>query len=104
MDERYDSSKISEALDNLNSKLSSPWQLINNKLSKEFIFNDFVSAFGFMTSVAILAEKANHHPEWFNVYNRVNIELTTHEAGGITQKDFDLASTIENINCSSTTP
>ena len=98
MGDRYNSSEVSDALDKLNSQLSSPWQLINNKLNKEFIFKDFVSAFGFMTSVAILAEKANHHPEWFNVYNRVNIELTTHEAGGITQKDFDLAHTIEKLS------
>ena len=98
MGDSNNSSEVSDALDKLNSQLSSPWQLINNKLNKEFIFKDFVSAFGFMTSVAILAEKANHHPEWFNVYNRVNIELTTHEAGGITQKDFDLAAKIENLD------
>ena len=94
---KYDSSKTAEALDELNTKLSSPWQLINNKLCKEFVFRDFASAFGFMSAVAIYAEKANHHPEWFNVYNKVKVELTTHEAGGITQKDFDLAMKIESI-------
>ena len=60
-------------------------------------FADFAEAFGFMTRVAILAEKANHHPEWFNVYNRVEILLTTHDAGGLSQRDIDLASAIDAI-------
>ena len=54
-------------------------------------FADFAEAFAFMTRVAILAEKADHHPEWFNVYNRVEIKLTTHDAGGVSQRDIDLA-------------
>jgi 4a-hydroxytetrahydrobiopterin dehydratase len=58
-------------------------------------FSDFVQAFGFMTRVAILAEKADHHPEWFNVYNRVEILLTTHDAGGLSQRDLDLANAID---------
>ncbi len=57
-------------------------------------FADFAQAFGFMTRVAILAEKADHHPEWFNVYNRVDILLTTHDAGGLSQRDIDLARAI----------
>jgi 4a-hydroxytetrahydrobiopterin dehydratase len=60
-------------------------------------FSDFAEAFGFMTRVAILAEKTDHHPEWFNVYNRVEILLTTHDAGGLSQRDIDLATAIDAI-------
>jgi 4a-hydroxytetrahydrobiopterin dehydratase len=60
-------------------------------------FTDFAEAFGFMTRVAILAEKADHHPEWFNVYNRVEILLTTHDADGLSQRDIDLAGKIDAI-------
>ena len=60
-------------------------------------FTDFAEAFGFMTRVAILAEKADHHPEWFNVYNRVEILLTTHDADGLSQRDIDLATKIDAI-------
>ena len=60
-------------------------------------FADFGAAFAFMTHVAILAEKADHHPEWFNVYNRVDILLTTHDAGGLSQRDIDLAGKIDLI-------
>ena len=60
-------------------------------ISRRFTFPDFVAAFGFMTQVAILAEKADHHPEWSNVYNRVDMVLTTHDAGGLSQRDIDLA-------------
>ena len=60
-------------------------------------FADFVEAFGFMTRVAILAEKTDHHPEWFNVYNRVDILLTTHDAGGLSQRDLDLAKAIDGL-------
>ena len=67
------------------------WRLEDDKLTREFEFDDFVSAFSFMAAVALEAEKAGHHPEWFNVYNRVRVQLTTHDAGGITEKDFALA-------------
>jgi 4a-hydroxytetrahydrobiopterin dehydratase len=67
------------------------WSVQNEKLHRQFQFSSFVEAFGFMTSVAIVAESMNHHPEWFNVYNRVTVDLTTHDAGGITSKDVDLA-------------
>ena len=67
------------------------WSVENGKLTQNFKFANFVQAFGFMTSAAIEAEKMNHHPEWFNVYNKVNVELVTHDAGGITQLDFELA-------------
>jgi 4a-hydroxytetrahydrobiopterin dehydratase len=60
-------------------------------------FSDFAEAFGFMARVAILAEKADHHPEWFNVYSRVEILLTTHDAGGLSQRDIDLATAIDAI-------
>ncbi len=60
-------------------------------ISKTFQFKDFNAAFGFMTRTALVAEKMDHHPEWFNVYNRVEVTLATHDAGGVTQKDIDLA-------------
>ncbi len=67
------------------------WSIVNDKLHREFKFADFVAAFGFMTRAALVAESMNHHPEWFNVYNRVTVDLTTHDAGGISSKDFQLA-------------
>ncbi|MGB0918851.1 MAG: 4a-hydroxytetrahydrobiopterin dehydratase [Flavobacteriales bacterium] len=74
------------------------WKEGNNQLVASFEFNDFVEAFGFMTQVALLAEKMNHHPEWSNVYNKVEIRLCTHDAGSIvTQTDRDLASKIEQL-------
>jgi len=60
-------------------------------LTKSFRFTDFNAAFGFMSRVALQAERTDHHPEWFNVYNRVDVTLATHDAGGVTQKDIDLA-------------
>jgi 4a-hydroxytetrahydrobiopterin dehydratase len=74
------------------------WQEENNTLYKKFMFKDFVAAFSFMTSVAILAEKANHHPTWKNTYNTVEIWLTTHDAGNtVTEKDRTLAKAIDNV-------
>ena len=67
------------------------WSLQNEKLHRQFQFPSFVEAFGFMSSVALVAESMGHHPEWFNVYNRITVDLTTHDAGGITMKDVDLA-------------
>ena len=67
------------------------WSVVNEKLHKEFQFESFNQAFGFMTRAAMEIEKMNHHPEWFNVYNRITIELTTHDAGGITKNDVNLA-------------
>ncbi len=72
----------------------SGWSLADGKLHFERTFGDFKEAFAFMTRVALAAEQANHHPEWFNVYNRVRIDLTTHDAGGISQRDLDLAQQI----------
>tara|TARA_B110000438_G_scaffold289019_1_gene323143 strand:- start:101 stop:385 length:285 start_codon:yes stop_codon:yes gene_type:complete len=73
------------------------WQLQDSKIHKEYFFKNFVEAFGFMSSVALLAERADHHPEWFNVYNRVNIELTTHDVEGLSQRDFKLAAQIDTL-------
>ncbi len=67
------------------------WTLEDDKLHRKFVFADFVEAFGFMTQIAIIAEKMDHHPEWSNVYNRVEVSLTTHDAGGVTELDFELA-------------
>ncbi len=66
-----------------------------NGIAKRFRFRDFGEAFGFMARVALAAEKADHHPEWTNVWNRVDILLTTHDAGGLTRRDIELAGTIE---------
>ena len=73
------------------------WRLSDGKLNLQLVFADFVAAFDFMSKVAVLAETAGHHPEWSNVYNRVEIDLTTHDAGGITMKDFDLAEQIDRV-------
>ncbi len=67
------------------------WSIERGKLHRQFQFPSFVEAFGFMSSVALVAESMGHHPEWFNVYNRVTVDLTTHDAGGITNLDVDLA-------------
>jgi 4a-hydroxytetrahydrobiopterin dehydratase len=66
-------------------------------ISREFLFAGFVEAFAFMTQVALTAEKRNHHPEWSNVYDKVRITLTTHDAGGLTQNDIDLARYIDTV-------
>lgn len=64
-------------------------------ITREFVFTDFAQAFAFMTQIAVQAEKRNHHPEWSNVYNRVNITLTTHDVNGLSQQDIDLARYID---------
>lgn len=71
------------------------WSVVNGKLHKDYTFDDFVDAFGFMCKAAIHIEKMNHHPEWFNVYNKISVDLTTHDAGGITQNDISLAKTLD---------
>jgi 4a-hydroxytetrahydrobiopterin dehydratase len=72
------------------------WNIVNGKLSKTFEFTNFIQAFGFMTQIALEAEKMNHHPEWSNTYNQVRIDLMTHDAKGITTHDVKLLKTIEN--------
>jgi 4a-hydroxytetrahydrobiopterin dehydratase len=74
------------------------WSLANGKLHREFKFANFSEAFGFMTRVALFAEARDHHPEWSNVWNRVVIELVTHDAGGITEKDVALAQLISGLS------
>ncbi len=73
------------------------WKLEKSKLQTSFQFKNFVEAFGFMTQVALYAEKMNHHPEWSNVYKTVSINLTTHDAGGITDLDIQLAEKISEL-------
>jgi 4a-hydroxytetrahydrobiopterin dehydratase len=73
------------------------WRVVGDRLHREFQFKDFVRAFGFMSSVALLAEKANHHPDWTNAYGKVVIDLISHDAGGLTQRDFDLAMAIDAL-------
>ncbi|ARU17437.1 4a-hydroxytetrahydrobiopterin dehydratase [Croceicoccus marinus] len=89
---RLTDTEISAALNELPQ-----WQLREDGLAitRTLKFGDFAEAFGFMTRVAILAEKADHHPEWFNVYNRVEITLTTHHADGLSQRDVALARQID---------
>jgi 4a-hydroxytetrahydrobiopterin dehydratase len=67
------------------------WSLEGEKLQRTFRFADFVAAFGFMARCALVAERMNHHPEWYNVYGLVRVDLTTHDCGGISQRDFTLA-------------
>jgi len=90
--QKYTSSEVTTAMTSIND-----WLLIEDRIIKEFQFDDFVEAFGFMSGVALLAERANHHPEWSNVYNRVNIELTSHDVGGLSARDFKMASEIDNL-------
>jgi 4a-hydroxytetrahydrobiopterin dehydratase len=73
------------------------WAVVKGKLHKEYKFADFIHAFGFMSTAALAIEKMGHHPEWFNVYNRVTVDLTTHDAQGITAKDIDLAKLLDEI-------
>lgn len=73
------------------------WTVKNGKLHREFTFGDFVQTFSFMTKVATHAEKMNHHPEWFNVYNRLTVDLMTHDAGGITTNDVELAKIMNSL-------
>ncbi len=73
------------------------WSVVNGKLHKDFVFADFVDAFGFMSRAAIYIEKMNHHPEWLNVYNKIKVDLVTHDAEGITQNDINLAKTLNSL-------
>ena len=87
-----DSTELEEALGQLPG-----WSIEEGKLHADFEFGDFSEAFGFMTRCALVAEAMNHHPEWFNVYNRVRVDLTTHDSGGITRSDAQLASQMNRI-------
>lgn len=90
-------SKLNQQEIEQNLLLLKNWQLKDNKLYKKFSFKDFNQAFSFMTKVALVAEKSDHHPEWFNVYNIVEIYLNTHDVKGISKKDFDLANRIDQF-------
>lgn len=73
------------------------WHFENNGIEKKFVFKNFTEALGFMVKVGVIAEKMNHHPEWSNVYNKVSIRLTTHDAKGVTEKDFELARKMDEV-------
>ena len=92
MTKRLDDIEIKRHLEGLPG-----WVEVKGKLEKEYTFNGFVEAFAFMTKVAFLAEAMNHHPDWSNVYNRVLINLTTHDVGGITELDMQFAESLEAI-------
>ena len=90
--QKLDDSAIREALPGLPG-----WSYANGKLHRELRFRDFVEAFGFLSSVALVAERMDHHPEWSNVYARVAIDLVTHDAGGVTELDLELARRINDL-------
>ena len=92
MSDLLSSNEITKALSNL-----SDWHVHDYQIKNEFIFSNFVEALSFIVKIGVLAEKADHHPEIWNVYNRVSITLSTHDAGGITDKDIMLASEITNL-------
>ncbi len=89
---RISDSEIQAALERLKG-----WKLSQGKLEREYKFADFAHAFGFMAAAATQAEAMGHHPDWSNSYNRVKIELTTHDAGGVTKKDLELAQKFEEL-------
>ena len=89
---RLSPEKISEELKNLPG-----WSIKDEKLHRDFEFESFNQVFGFMTRAAMEIEKMNHHPEWFNVYNRLTVDLMTHDAGGITQNDVELAKILNSL-------
>ena len=89
---RLSSDEISQELKNLPG-----WNVKDEKLHKDFEFDSFNEAFGFMTRAAMEIEKMNHHPEWFNVYNRLSVDLMTHDVGGITKNDIQLARILNSL-------
>lgn len=89
--------KLSEAEINVLLSKAKGWSVVNGKLHREITCKDFVTAFGNMTRVALVAEAMNHHPEWFNVWNKVIIDLTTHSVKGISDFDFVLAEKINEV-------
>lgn len=99
MTEKLSSSQIQVALLEINSTLTEKeqWVLEDGKLTKLFMFKSFISAFGWMSQIAIWSEKMNHHPEWSNIYNKVNVKLVTHDVNGISDLDIKLANKMEMI-------
>jgi len=96
--QRLDDTTIRDRLGDLNAGLETPWRYHDGGLTKTFVFRDFVGAFGFMTRAALVAEKHDHHPEWCNVYRKVEVRLTTHEIGGVSERDFALARAMEQLD------
>ncbi len=94
MVEQLSEAERAEALDGLPDW---DWDEARDAITRSLVFTDFVEAFGFMSRVALLAEKADHHPEWSNVWNRVDILLTTHDAGGLSHRDIELAAAIDAL-------
>jgi len=90
---KLDDAEIQERLVGLEG-----WSVENGKLHRRFEFPDFVHAFGFMSQAALVAESMNHHPEWFNVYNRVEVDLATHDVGGLSEGDFTLARRMNQLS------
>jgi 4a-hydroxytetrahydrobiopterin dehydratase len=90
---KYNREEVAPMLLNLND-----WQFNSEGIEKKFQFRNFIEALGFMVKVGVVSEKMNHHPELFNVYNKVNIRLTTHDASGVTDKDIKLASEIDVLS------
>jgi len=88
---KLEAHEIETRLAELNARGPFEWKLDGNGIAMKTEFSDFVAAFGFMSHVAVIAERMDHHPEWFNVYNRLEVRLSTHSAGGLTTLDFDLA-------------
>ena len=97
MTKKLTSDEIAHHLVELNQNNDAPWKIQKGMLHKTFFFPDFIEAFGFMTKIAIHAEKVNHHPAWFNAYSRVEINLTTDDVGGLSMRDFDLARIIDDV-------
>ena len=94
---RLDTDALTSALADLNALGQGGWSLSGSQLCKTFVFPDFVRAFGFMTQVTLIAESMNHHPDWSNAYAHVHVALSTHEAGGITERDIELARQMERL-------
>jgi 4a-hydroxytetrahydrobiopterin dehydratase len=92
MPERLTDDAVDEALTKLDG-----WSRKDEGIEKTFVFSDFVAAFGWMSAVALVAERMNHHPEWLNVYKTVQVRLSTHDAGGLTSLDFELAAAMDQM-------
>lgn len=92
--------KLSNAEITEHMKALSEWELAEDRIKRTFRFKDFVEAFGWMSSVALVAERMNHHPEWRNVWAKVEVELSTHDAGGLTELDMKLAAEMDALAAS----
>jgi len=92
MVKKLNAAEIENAMESIQN-----WKLKDQIIQKDFKFKNFIEAFGFMSQVALIAESLNHHPDWSNVYNKVSIHLTTHDVGGLSEKDFILAQKIDKI-------